>query len=37
MKHLHLKIAIGILVVFGLLLLGFAMWTPVRVKYYAWQ
>ena len=33
----HLKIAIGIIVVFGLLLLGFAMWTPVRVKYYAWQ
>ncbi len=35
--NFHLKLAIGIIVVFGLLLLGFAMWTPVRVKYYAWQ
>ena len=35
--NFHLKLAIGIIVVFGLLLLGFAWWTPVRVKYYAWQ
>ena len=35
--NLHLKIAIGIIVVFGLLLLGFALWTPVRLKYYAWR
>ena len=35
--NFHLKLAIGIIVVFGLLLLGFAIWTPVRVKYYAWQ
>ncbi len=35
--NFHLKLAIGILLVFGLLLLGFAMWTPVRLKYYAWK
>ena len=29
----HLKIAIGIIVVFELLL-GFAMWTPIKVRYY---
>ena len=31
MNKLFLKLAIGILVVFGLLLLGFYLWTPIKI------
>ncbi len=37
MKHLHLKLGIGIVVVFGLLLAGFALYEPVWFKYYEWR
>jgi len=33
-NRFFIYMAIGILVVFGLLLLGFAMWTPIKVRYY---
>ncbi len=34
---LFIKLAIGIIVVFGLLLAGFALWTPAKIRYYIWQ
>jgi hypothetical protein len=34
---LKLKLGIGIVVVFGLLLLGHALWTPLKIKYYIGQ
>jgi hypothetical protein len=37
MNKLFLKLGIGIIVVFGLLTLGFYLWTPLTIKYCIWR
>ncbi len=37
MKLFNLKLGIGIIVVFGLLIAGFALYEPVFFKYYEWR
>jgi HEAT repeat protein len=37
MKYLHLKLAIGIVVVFGLILLGYYVYEPIQFTYYKYQ
>ena len=34
MKGLHLKLGLGIIVVFGLLITGYLCWTPLKIRYY---
>jgi hypothetical protein len=35
-NNLPLKLAIGILLVFGLLFLGMALYNPLLFRYYTW-
>ena len=37
MKSLPLKLAIGLIVIFGLLFLGMLMYEPVLFKWYGWK